>query len=99
MLYGSTERCLIEGAYKVMYDEQGDQWKLYDVSADAAETIDLSSRLPRHTESMRQHLIEWHARLQRDYQAARREHPSPDREPDYQTELDALRALGYISDG
>jgi arylsulfatase A-like enzyme len=98
MLYGSTERCLIEGAYKLMYDEQGEQWKLFDVNADPGETVDISSRLARRVESMRQRLVAFHTRLQRDFEASRRMHPADEQEQESLDDLEALRALGYISD-
>jgi arylsulfatase A-like enzyme len=98
MLYGSTERCLIDEGHKLMYDEQGDQWKLYDINADPTEAIDLASRWPQRVESMRRCLVELHARLERDYQLSQQVHPTRELEQDLREDLKALRALGYISD-
>jgi hypothetical protein len=98
MLYGSTERCLLEGGYKLMYDQQGDQWRLYDARKDPLETVDLSAQLPQRVESMRRRLTDLYARLKGDYEALRRGKPVNADEEERRRAAEALDSLGYVGD-
>ncbi len=104
MLYGSTERSLIEGEYKLMYDQQERACRLFDVSADPDERVDLASEQPAHASAMRRNLESLHKRLTEDHRQIRRKYyetANPtEREQELQRErgLEALRALGYIGD-
>lgn len=98
-LYGNTERCLIEDGYKLIYDEQQEQWSLYDMRTDEGETINLSGKLPKQTEMMRRKIARLHIRLKKEYRMLR------EKSPKFQTKsnlnrpraLKALEALGYIT--
>jgi arylsulfatase A-like enzyme len=91
LLYGSTERSLITGGYKLMYDEQGENYSLYDLSWDANETIDLAERQPERAREMGAALTALHSRLLEEY-------VGPETSPDEGQALEAMRALGYVDD-
>lgn len=99
MLYGSTERSLIQNGYKLMYDEQGEQHRLFDVLTDPDETIDLAADEPERRDAMRSDLWNLHNRMRNEYldrfgpQLA-----SPKSREETQQALNALRALGYVDD-
>jgi arylsulfatase A-like enzyme len=93
MLYGSTKRSLVDGDYKLMFDEQAGPWRLYDLAADPGETRDLSTERAATARSLQHKLEAWRTRVGRDFESRRREAPkSPEHEA---ADLEALRALGY----
>jgi arylsulfatase A-like enzyme len=96
MLYGSTERSLVADGYKLMFDEQGDRYALYDLSEDSAETVDLSEIEEGRTRRMKDMLNELHSRLKADYLAWQ---PKDGRdrlsEEDRKAMEESLRVLGY----
>jgi len=103
MLYGSTERSLIEHGFKLMYDEQGEQYRLFDVVADSQEAIDVADKHEPRFRSMQENLRTLHDRLQDDHQRWRRAASeriiSREKEELEQLRaLEALRALGYVGD-
>ena len=59
--YGSTERSLLAGGYKLMFDAQDESWRLFDVVSDPGETQDLAQRQPERTARLRQRLETSHA--------------------------------------
>lgn len=95
MLYGSTERSLSSGEFKLMFDEQGQSFRLFDVAKDPAEIDDVADRHPERTEQLRDALLSIHDELVVDRQ--RRVGSAP-QEPAQRKErmLRALRALGYV---
>ena len=98
-LYGNTERCLIEDGYKLIYDEQLEQWRLYDIRTDEGETIDLSDKLPKRTEMMRRKIARLHIRLEKEYRTLRDKSPKfrAKSKRNRQQALKAMEALGYIT--
>ncbi|MFC1852684.1 sulfatase [candidate division CSSED10-310 bacterium] len=97
MLYGGTERSLIEQGYKLMFDEQLSSWNLFDLNSNAAETINLAPKMPDRTEFLRQKLLRMQARLGTEYQTLNKKYPR-NQKPDDQQNVQALKALGYISE-
>jgi arylsulfatase A-like enzyme len=96
MLYGSTERSLVDDGYKLMFDEQGDRYFLYDLSNDPGETIDLSAMQEDRTNRMKIALNELHSRLKATYLAWQPEGGRDDlSEEDRKVMENSLRALGY----
>jgi arylsulfatase A-like enzyme len=96
MLYGSTERSLVDDGYKLMYDEQGDRYALYHLSSDPGETTDLSVIQEERTSRMKTALNEHHSRLRAAYLAWQSQGGREDlSEEDKKAMEDALRALGY----
>ncbi len=96
MLYGSTERSLIEDGYKLMFDQQGERYTLYDLSKDPGETHDLSASQVDRAARMKAALDDLYNRLQADYlerlAEGGREVLS---EEDRKAMEDSLRVLGY----
>lgn len=64
--HGSTKRTLIQGGYKLMYDEKGPQYRLYDVRSDPTELRDLADEQPKRTTDMRKTLQEMYKRFEAD---------------------------------
>jgi len=95
MLYGSTERSLSSGEFKLMFDEQGQRFRLFDVSKDPAEIDDVAHRHPERTDRLRDALATIHDELVVDRQ---RRAGGEAEEPAHRKErmLRALRALGYV---
>jgi arylsulfatase A-like enzyme len=100
MLYGSTERAVMQGEYKLMCDEQEERCRLFGVLVDPDETSDVAHERPRQASSMRQRLNELHTRLAADYRRRRLKYINQGglTEIEQQRALDALRALGYVGD-
>ncbi len=71
MLYGSTERSLVDDGYKLMFDEQDGRYALYDLGADPGETNDLSAKQDDRTARMKTELNNLHGRLKAAYHASR----------------------------
>jgi len=100
MLYGSTERSLISGGYKLMYDAQGVHWRLFDLRNDPLELHDLSNEELERLQELRQELQRAHLALNRGY-LHRLEHYEHRLSPEQRKEnekraKEALKALGYI---
>lgn len=100
MLYGSTERSLIEDGFKLMFDEQQASWRLFDLAADPLENSDLADAQSARLATMRAKLQRAHRELSEDYidRLGRYEiHLSPEeRAREEERARQALRALGYI---
>ena len=100
MLYGSTERSLIDGGYKLMFDEQGTHWRLFDLEQDPLETTNLAEIQPERVDALRSRLEEAHRRLSEDYleRLGRYESQlSPEEQArEAARAREALKALGYI---
>jgi arylsulfatase A-like enzyme len=92
MLYGSTERSLASGGYKLMYDEEGERYALYDLSWDVNETVDLAARQPERALEMSEALAAVHERLLRDHE------PLASSTEEEEEALEAMKALGYVGD-
>ncbi|MBI5710684.1 MAG: sulfatase [Candidatus Eisenbacteria bacterium] len=98
MLYGSTKRSLIDHGYKLMIDVQTTPpYRLFDVSRDPLETLDLAPQLPDRVARMRRALAVERARFVTDY-AALVGPGAVKNDPETQRVLRAMRALGYVSD-
>lgn len=63
MLYGSTERTLTSGGFKLMYDEQGEIYTLFDIMADPTEMKDVAPAKKSIVSSMAKDLRGWQTRL------------------------------------
>jgi arylsulfatase A-like enzyme len=104
MLYGSTERSLIEGDYKLMYDQQEPDCRLFNLPADPNEHVNLAPEQSERVAAMRRNLESFHTRLTEDYRLIRRQYfetanpTQRQQEEQRQRGLEALRALGYIGD-
>jgi arylsulfatase A-like enzyme len=102
MLYGSTERSLIVGDRKLMFDKQGKRFKLYDLAADPGELVDIGGREKGRVRAMSARLRKFHRRLSEDYDARRRKGRTIKdhaREKEKEEEMmRALRSLGYINE-
>jgi arylsulfatase A-like enzyme len=95
MLYGETERSLGGGNFKLMYDEQEDSYRLFDIPADPAEAHDVASSHPGTVERLRDALAAIHARLVVDGERRSAE-ASPESTARDERMLEALRSLGYV---
>jgi arylsulfatase A-like enzyme len=93
MLYGSTERAVVSGGYKLMFDEQDHRWTMYDLHADPEELIDITVGYPDTVHAMAKLLKDTHSRLA--FWAESRGRPG-EQSIDPSIDLDALRSLGYI---
>jgi arylsulfatase A-like enzyme len=96
MLYGPTERSLVDDGYKLMYDAETGHHALYNLRSDPEEANDLAGRDPDRLASMRAEMDEIHGELSLRYAD---EHPESARvAPGLAVEerLEAaLQALGY----
>ena len=94
MLYGSSERSLIEDGYKLMIDDQAEADLLFELGSDQAERADLAATQPERTRAMRSRLDALRDRLSgvADTQVGARP-PSADEEA---AAIRGLRALGYV---
>lgn len=100
MLYGSTERSLIEGHYKLMFDEQDDRYTLFDTDADPGEERDIIGGHQPRAERMQIGLSDLHRSLRDDYLRRRdgvRADSTAAREETRRL-LKALRSLGYVNE-
>lgn len=93
MLYGSTERALLGGGAKLMFDALVDDDQLFDAANDPNELNDVATEEPATARRLRRQLDEFYADLAEDY--SRRLTPARSSE---ETERirDALKSLGYI---
>jgi arylsulfatase len=99
MLYGSTERSLLSGGYKLMFDEQAaGQYALFDISADPLEMNDLVLENELRAAELRTDMSAVLERLAADYLQGRgnEDTPTASQEEDERV-LRSLRALGYIN--
>lgn len=99
MLYGSTERVIIDAGYKLMFDEQQPHFRLYDPLADPSEQNDLAPMQVQRVDSLSQRLEDIHERSA-GYAAT---HLSDVADtlvtPEERERIRrAMRALGYIND-
>ncbi|MGD2110555.1 MAG: sulfatase [Phycisphaerae bacterium] len=99
MLYGTTERSFVEGGFKLMYDIQIAQPKLFNILSDPDELVDLASERPQLRDAMRSSLWNMHNRFRNEYlDRYRFGTTSPAETAEDPQVLDALRALGYVGD-
>ncbi len=101
MLYGSTERALIDGDHRLMWDEQGDVYRLFDLREDRAETVDVGAQNEATMKRMRQEMIDLHQRLAADRARLIREMVVDDSlstAAERERALNAMRALGYVNE-
>ncbi len=94
MLYGSSERSLLQHPWKIMHDQQGEQWSLFHVERDPGEQENLVDSHSRERDGMVQKLQAFHQQIRR---AATRP-ASPDGDEALDEDLEALQALGYLRD-
>lgn len=101
MLYGSTERTLIGGGFKLMWDEMGDEYRLFDVAADPGETNDVAAQHESVVADLRAAMTELQARLSEDRVRLMREKVVEDSlstTAERRRALNAMRALGYVNE-
>ena len=102
MLYGSTERSLIRGDLKVLYDEQTDSCSLFDVASDPMELVDIADRRSQTATAMCAELSDKHRTLLEDYRmrnAAKADaKATPEDALERQRALEALKSLGYVDE-
>jgi arylsulfatase A-like enzyme len=99
MLYGTTERCYITNDKKLMFDQYGDQYTLFDLSMDRAEMRDVAGHEPDWAEKLKGVMAVVHNRLQNDYVLRQSQEPEDvSTAADAEERLRALRALGYVND-
>ncbi len=101
MLYGSTERAIVEDGFKLMYDQQDDRYALYAVLTDPDELTDVSTQYPDRRTNLKQRLTSLHAQFKSDYDtrgAVKKIVDPTDAEREQQETLEALRSLGYVGD-
>jgi hypothetical protein len=79
-----------------MFDEQDQQWTLYDVSADPNELEDIAREYPDTAQSMAKLLTDIHSRLLDDSRSFQSQRNADEHAIDPSGDLDALRSLGYI---
>ena len=96
MLYGSTERSLLEDGFRLLYDEQGPRYLLFDMTEDPAETLDIAGSHPERVADLREELVRTHGRLAAD-RARRADQADEDQSLEESERMkEALRSLGYI---
>lgn len=101
MLYGPTERALLEGDLKLMWDEQADTTKLYQVREDPGEKTDVMAQFAAEASRLHSELDDFHQRLVSDRMRFLRESVIADSLSSVQERrraLNAMRSLGYIND-
>jgi len=100
MLYGSTERSVIAGNYKLMYDEQDDQYALYDTHTDRAEKRNVIGVHRPRAVKMQTLLSDLHGNLVGDYRQRRAgvEADSTASQEEARRLLKAMRSLGYLNE-
>jgi arylsulfatase A-like enzyme len=97
MLYGGTERSLLFGGYKLMYQAEGrERDKLFNLASDPYETVDLSGRFHTRAADMRRVMDDLHARLLEDYQRGVGSDDVPIASEEDERVLRSLKALGYL---
>ena len=100
MLYGSTERALQVGGFHLMWDEQGDAYRLFRVSADPGETLDVSARFKREIDQLRTSLVDMHKFVLEDFRRRARGESAADSlatARERERVLRAMKSLGYIN--
>jgi arylsulfatase A-like enzyme len=101
MLFGSTERSVMTGGFKLMWDQQGDVYRLYRTSVDTGEMIDIKQRFPAEARRLRTQMTDQHERLTMDFEIrdrARAPSDSLTAAKDKERILRALRSCGYLND-
>ncbi len=93
MLYGSTERALIVGGKKLMFDMLEPGNRLFDATSDPYDLHDMHSSHPAIADSLRKALDNFYADLAEDY--LRRLTPNRSGEETEQIR-NALKSLGYM---
>lgn len=97
MLYEGTERSLIEGEFRLMYEiDTEERYALFDLSADPGELADVSEHHGQKVEGMREDLLALHARLLQDLQAGLLPADTTRTPEESERILRSLKALGYI---
>ena len=91
MLYGPSERALIAGNNKVMYDTQSDTYKLYDLAKDRREKRDIAGDDAERTAVMQAALTQWHEVVRASSAGNVADSAEQERA------LEALKSLGYIN--
>jgi len=101
MLYGSTERAVQNGDFRLMWDEQTDDYRLFRPSADTGETLDISPRFGDEFRSLRELLDRYHDNISKSYaERALGYSPADSIEAAKERErvLKAMKSLGYVGD-
>ncbi len=100
MLYGSTERAIVDQGYKLLYDQQGDVCSLFDLTADPEETVDLATQQTQRAAMMCAKAQEIYGTLLEDHwkRRARAGQEGVESDEDRQRAMEALRSLGYVDD-
>jgi arylsulfatase A-like enzyme len=93
--YGSTERSFQAEGYKLMYDAQGERWRLFDVAADPGEERDLAQREPERAAKLRARLLQRHSEARAVWMSTETLPARAAAPLDGATQR-ALEALGYL---
>lgn len=98
MLYGSTERALQEGNLRLMWDQQGDVYSLYDVAEDVMEHHPLTGH-DADRKRLTEALVSMHARLADDGVRRMQSQETADSTAVAEERarvLKAMKSLGYV---
>jgi arylsulfatase A-like enzyme len=93
MLYGPTERALLVGGDKVVYNEQSETSQLFDWLLDPEETVNLKMSRPELADSLMARLEATHEELFRDFERRAGSGVSDENAEQFRK---ALESLGYI---
>lgn len=99
MLYGSTERALQVDGLRLMWDEQGDAYHLYDVTADVMEHHPLGRGRAADVARLTDALVSMHTRLARDGLQRLQSQETADSAAvaeERARALKAMKSLGYV---
>lgn len=101
MLYGSTERAVQAGDFRLMWDEEYDDYRLFRPSTDAGETEDVSQRYGEESRMLRELLDHYHIKIAERYTEHTRGYSSADSleaAKERERVLKAMKSLGYVGD-
>lgn len=97
MLYGSTERSVLQDGYKLMFDAQGrPPYALFDATRDPGETRNVLAEQPDRAAAMEKMLNAHVAHVTDGYAAIARPSTAKD-SVEIERILDAMRTLGYVN--
>jgi arylsulfatase A-like enzyme len=96
MLYGNTQRSLIDKGLKIIFDEQRKKYSLYDIKNDPNEKLDISKKRVKKTKRMIKKLSKYYIKLYKEYQHHVKKESFKVDETRRQLNRKALRTLGYI---
>ena len=96
MLYGNSQRSLIDKGLKIIFDQQQKKYRLYDIKNDPNEKFDISKKRAAKTKRMIKKLSKYYIELYREFLAKKNSFDID--ETRRQLDRKALQTLGYIDD-